>query len=141
MRRSVVLGLVGVLAFALGAVTFMPGGLWDRSEADVVTYKPMNVPNWTPKTSASAMALLEPIFATHPRRLEGRPALKIEMSKRDDRLVAIVELTGFLDDSVDGSRHRAEIVRSADGWTLKSLGVAHRCAREMTAMWTTRPCV
>ena len=133
-------GLTAALAFALGAVTFMSDGLLAKANIDTVSYKPVNFSEWPVQSSSSALTLLEPIVGDFPTRLEGRPGLKIDLTKRDGVIIGIVERTGYLDDSVEGSRVRAEITRRGEAWTLSSVGSAHRCYRAFTFGWTTKPC-
>ena len=83
-----------------------------RAADDRLTgYKPVDLSSWAPRTASSAMELVEPLYRTHPRRLEGRPGLQITLRKdADSKLVIDIEMTGFLDDSVGGAQFRAIVV-------------------------------
>lgn len=120
------------VALPLALLVF--GGMANAHEE----YKPVDISTWKPATSA--MALLEPIYKGHPETLEGRPKLKIKIRKDGDKLVAIVVQTGFLDDSLKGSKHRAEIIQADGGWKLTKLGVAYKCWRGTEKGWTTKKC-
>jgi hypothetical protein len=103
-------------------------------------FAPVDLSNWKPRTAASAMALVEPLYRGHPEGLEGRPKLKIELRKEANALIIDIEQTGFLDDSVRGEKHRAIVVQSPKGWRLERLGAKRSCYRGGSKAWRTDRC-
>jgi hypothetical protein len=75
-------------------------------------YEPVDLTDYQPRESASAVMLLQDLFEGHPETVaEGRPVLKIDLRQNEDRSALLIdlEMTGYLDDSVDGReipRHR-----------------------------------
>ena len=104
-------------------------------------FAPVDLSNWKPRTAASAMALVEPLYRGHPEGMEGRPKLKIELRKEANVVIIDVEQTGFLDDSLRGEKHRAIVVRSPKGWHLKRLGKKRSCYRGGSKAWRTGRCL
>ena len=100
-----------VSLIALVMTIAMPAAL--AADDRLTGYKPVDLSSWAPRTASSAMELVEPLYRTHPRRLEGRPGLQITLRKdADSKLVIDIEMTGFLDDSVGGAQFRAIVVSS-----------------------------
>ena len=100
------------------------------ADGRLADYNAVDLSSWQPRDAASAMDLVAKIYQGHPESTDGRPGLKVEMRRDDDfKLVIDIELTGFLDDSVMGSQHRAIVSRGSKGWHLEALGQRNLCYR------------
>ena len=76
-------------------------------------YEAVDLSEFKPREAASAVMLLQDLFEGHPETVaEGRSVLKIDLKHNDDRSALLVdlEMSGYLDDSVDGEKYRAIVV-------------------------------
>jgi hypothetical protein len=106
-------------------------------------WKAIDLEEWQPRTANSAIRLIAPIYQHFPDSLELAPSIRIEIEKRPGHssLQASVRIVGLSDDSVSGEEYIAEIVGSADGWSLTGLWRRWLCARGPRAgQWTTEAC-
>ncbi len=133
------LGMHGAVSAAVVIIALCVAPLLVRAD-QVDGYKPVDLSGWTPRTAASAMALVEPLYRAHPERMEGRPELKIHLRKEAGVLIIDIEATGFLDDSVRGEKYRAVVVPSAKGWHLRQLGIKRSCNHNGSKAWRTGQC-
>jgi hypothetical protein len=105
-------------------------------------YAPVDLTDFQPKEGPSAIGLLVDLIEAHPESLEGNPATKIEMKPTGDgrALQVDVEMTGYLDDAVDGEKYRA-ILMPASTWRIEALGRQIKCRRgDSAGEWTTNLC-
>jgi len=106
-------------------------------------WKSVDPAKWSPKSAASLMDVVAPIYAGHPETSEGRPSLKIELAPWPGQpaMQVRITMTGYLDDSVSGEQFVARVEEGADGWVLKKLWNRYLCARGMHAgQWTAELC-
>ena len=108
-------------------------------------YEAVDLSEFKPREAASAVMLLQDLFEGHPETVvEGRSVLKIDLKHNDDRSALLVdlEMSGYLDDSVDGEKYRAIVVEGTKHmFRLDRLGKKIKCGRGSTAgQWTTGNC-
>lgn len=129
---------------AAALVVFLLAGIALPAAADdgLSGYKPVDLAAWQPRTAASVMALVEPLYRNHPESSEGQPSLKIELRKDETGLFVVdIVLRGYLDDSVEGEEYRGLVARTEHGWRLEALGRRNICARGPNAdQATVEPC-
>jgi hypothetical protein len=109
-------------------------------------YEPVDLSDYQPRESASAVMLLQDLFEGHPEsHAEGRPVLKIDLKQTEDRSALLIdlEMTGYLDDSVDGQNSTAPSWSRARstcsgwrGWARRS----NAAAADNAGQWTTGNC-
>lgn len=127
--------LVGVIAFGI-----MCSAVAATSYAD--SYQKVDLSKWTPKTAKHPLSLVEQLYAKFPESDEGKPNLNIRFKKdgRTKDFTAIIEMTGYLDDSLAGEKYRAVIKKGNKTWKLISLGKQWKCYRGTDKGWHTKKC-
>jgi hypothetical protein len=108
-------------------------------------YEPVDLSDYQPREAASAVMLLQDLFEGHPETVaEGRSVLKIDLRHNEDRSALLIdlEMTGYLDDSVDAEKYRAIVVEGTKHtFRLDRLGKKTKCGRGSNAgQWTTGNC-
>lgn len=105
-------------------------------------YQEVDISKWTPKTAKHPLSLVEQLYAKFPESDEGKPNLVIRFKKdgRTKKFAAIVEMTGYLDDSLAGEKYRAVIEKGNKTWKLISLGKQWKCYRGTNKGWHTKKC-
>ncbi len=105
-------------------------------------FRPIDVTNWKPDNSETPLDLIAPLYKGYPEALEGKPRVKIVLTKNEDGKSFLIrlEMTGYLDDHTDGERYRAVVVRDGDKWRLKALGKQWKCYRGSNKGWHTKIC-
>jgi len=114
------------------------------------------VSGWQDWRGDDVFALLSPLLAGHPETDEGRPMVDIKIEQRfwnnawavrgkpwkSEPFVAVwITRHGFLDDSVSGDRHFAELRMGEGGWRIDELFSQSMCARgENAGQWTGELC-
>lgn len=113
------------------------------------------IPAWAELRSSNPLTLLAPLISGHPESNEGRPTLSISFGKRqwsrypvlseygnEPFLGVSIERHGFLDDSVSGDRHFAELRYNEGEWRVANLWSQSLCARgARSGQWSSEPCV
>lgn len=94
-------------------------------------------------TADSVLALLTPYLKGHPESAEGAPSMTMSLKPAGDgqRLDAVIEQHGFLDDSVSGMRIIAHVVRRDGRWALTGVWRSSMCGRgDKAGQWTGGRC-
>lgn len=147
MNRTIIKTITAAALIGGATLAGQPAAAMDFDNCTIVpdrspggdSWQAVDLADWSPKSAASLMDVVAPVYSGHPEALEGEPTLDIELAPCSGRqaIQVRVKMTGYLDDSVAGEQFLAVVEPGGDGWVLADLRKRHLCARGSGAgQWT-----